>query len=160
MRRSHSLSLPQGNWLLGPSRVLRPGTHDKSSQEPNYQLGDWVLVRFPQDEIGRQHKLSRPWHGPYRIVDRRDPHVTVVKVYAPQDDQIQVHQTRVSPCPPELPAGFFWYGSQRTSPGRPLLDGQLFTPKRQPLIVEILHSSRRSWRVIVTFPHRTQRLSS
>ena len=107
-------------------------TYDKLSREADYQLGDWVLVRFPQEETGRQRKLSRPWHGPYRIIERNDPDVTVVKVYAPQDGQIQVHQMRVAPCPPELPAGFFWYGSRRSTPGRPpkwvdqLLDGELF----------------------------------
>ena len=78
------------------------GSYDRSSRKADYQLGDWVLVRFPQDETGRQRKLSRPWHGPYRVIDRRDPDVTVVKVYSPQDGQIQVHQTRVTHCPPEL----------------------------------------------------------
>ena len=93
--------------------------YDKKSSPVSYGLGDWVLVKFPQDETGRNRKLSRPWHGPYRIVERRDPDVTVVKVYAPQEGQIQVHQSRVSPCPPGFPAGFFWYGGKRSSPGRP-----------------------------------------
>ena len=92
--------------------------YDRSSQEATYKLGDWVLVRFPQEETGRMCKLSRPWHGPYR--DQRAPDVTVVKVYAPQDGQIQVHQNRVAPCPPELPCGFFWYGTRHSGPGRPL----------------------------------------
>ena len=114
-------------------------TYDRSSRVANYKLGDWVLVKFPQEETGRMRKLSRPWHGPYRIVDRRDPDVTVVKVYSPQDGQIQVHQNRVAPCPPELPSGFFWYGTRRARPGRPpkwvnqLLQGDLFTdPEDEP----------------------------
>ena len=82
-------------------------TYDRSSRETDYKLGDWVLVKFPQEETGRMHKLSRPWHGPYRVVDRRDPDLTVVKVYSPQDGQIKIHQNRVAPCPPELPSGFF-----------------------------------------------------
>lgn len=45
--------------------------------------------------------------------------MTIVKVYAPQDRQIQVHQSHVSPCPSQFPSGFFWYGNQRASPGRP-----------------------------------------
>ena len=84
-----------------------------------YQVGDWILIRFPQDETGIMRKLSRPWHGPYRVVDKRDPDITAVKVYAPQDGQIQVHQSRVVHCPCELPAGFYWYGGRRSSPGRP-----------------------------------------
>ena len=94
-------------------------TYDKLSREPDYQLGDVVLVKFTQEETGRQHKLSCPWHGPYHIMERNDPNVTVVKFYAPQDGPIQVHQMRVALCPPELPAGFFWYGSRRSSPGCP-----------------------------------------
>ena len=108
-------------------------TYDRSSRETDYKLGDWVLVKFPQEETGCMRKLSRPWHGPYRVVDRRDPDLTVVKVYSPQDGQIQIHQNRVAPCPPELPSGFFWYGTRRARPGRPpkwvnqLLQGDLFT---------------------------------
>lgn len=55
------------------------------------------------------------------------PDVTAVKVYKPQEEQIQihqeeqiqVHQSRVVPCPPELPAGFYWYGDKRSGPGGP-----------------------------------------
>jgi len=64
-------------------------------------------------------KLSRPWHGPYRVLGVREPDVTVEKVYRPQDGAIQVHQTRVTPCPDEFPAGHYWYGDRRSSPGRP-----------------------------------------
>ena len=108
-------------------------TYDRSSRETDYKLGDWVLVKIPQEETGRMRKLSRPWHGPYRVVDRRDPDLTVVKVYSPQDGQIQIHRNRVAPCPPELPSGFFWYGTRRARSGRPpkwvkqLLQGDLFT---------------------------------
>ena len=80
-------------------------------------------MRFPQDETGRQCKLSCPWHGPYRIVERRDPDVTVVKVYAPQDGQIQIHQDRVTPCPPRVAhqvfSGMEIYIYKRSKPGRP-----------------------------------------
>ncbi len=45
--------------------------------------------------------------------------VTVVKVYFPDHGQIQVHQSRVAPCPEGFPAGYYWYGPKRHSPGRP-----------------------------------------
>ena len=32
---------------------------------------------------------------------------------------IQVHQSRVCPCPPAFPAGYYWYGPKRKEPGRP-----------------------------------------
>ena len=93
--------------------------YDRKAKERDYRVGDWVLVRFPQEEKGKLKKLSRPWHGPYRVVSRSDPDLTVSKVYYPQEGEIQVHQTRISPCPPHFPAGYFWYGSRRHSPGRP-----------------------------------------
>ena len=83
--------------------------------DKQYQVGDWVLVRFPHKETGAQRKLSRPWHGPYRVVQCRIPDITVVKVYKPQDGQINVHQTRVSLCPKEFPAGYYWYGHNSKS---------------------------------------------
>ena len=42
----------------------------------------------------------------------------MVKVYFPEEGQIQVHQSRVCSCPPHLPAGFYWYGGNRKSQGR------------------------------------------
>lgn len=41
------------------------------------------------------------------------------KVYFAQDGTIQVHQSRVALCPPAFPAGYYWYGTKRHSPGRP-----------------------------------------
>ena len=58
----------------------------------NYiQVGDWVLVQFPQEEVGKMRKLSRPWHGSYRIMSKEGPDVTVVKLYFSQDKVIRVH---------------------------------------------------------------------
>ena len=90
--------------------------YDKMSREPAYKLGEWVLVRFPQEETGRNRKLSSPWHGPYRITDRRDPDITVTKVYFPSEG---VHQIRVCRCYVNFPAGYYWYGGRRKRPGRP-----------------------------------------
>ena len=93
--------------------------YDKKSVPSQLQVGDCVLVRFPQDEVGKMRKLSRPWHGPYRILSKEGPDVTVIKVYFPQDQAIRVHLSRVTPCPSEFPPGFYWYGTRRHSPGRP-----------------------------------------
>ena len=93
--------------------------YDKKATPIDYRVGDWVLIRFPQDESGPLRKLSRPWHGPYRVVSVDDPDLTVTKVYFPQDGQIQIHQTRIQHCPEQFPAGFYWYGPRRHGPGRP-----------------------------------------
>ena len=93
--------------------------YDRRARESTVRIGDWVLIRFPQDESGRWRKLSWPWHGPYRVVDRSDPDVTCVKIYYPQDGEIRVHQSRVCDCPAEFLAGYYWYGGRRRGPGCP-----------------------------------------
>jgi len=92
--------------------------YDKKAKIADYHVDDWVMVHFPQDESGALRKLSRPWHGPYRIQSCDGSDATVVKVYFPQDGGIQVHQTRIQHCP-DIPAGFYWYGGKRSGPGRP-----------------------------------------
>lgn len=93
--------------------------YDRRTTPTDYRVGDWILVKCPQEETGKLRKPSRPWHRPYRVVSKRDPDVTAVKVYSPQDGQIQVQQSRVTTCPSGFPAGYFWYGPKRHSPGRP-----------------------------------------
>ena len=78
-----------------------------------------MLVKFPQEETGKMRKLSRPWHGPYRILTLDEPDVTAIKVYFPEDKTIRVHLSLVTPYPTEFPLGFYWYGTKRHSSGCP-----------------------------------------
>ena len=90
--------------------------YDHKSDSYQYRVGDWVLIRYPSEETGR---LSRPWHGPYRITACDSTGVTAVNVYFPWEDAVKVYQTRVKPCPDGLLAGNYWYGNKRKGPGRP-----------------------------------------
>ena len=92
--------------------------YDRNAKTETYSVGQWVLVRFPADESGRNRKLSRPWHGPYRVTSVKDPDVSVAKVYFPQEKRIMVHQSRVKHCPTNFPAGFYWYGGKQKAQGR------------------------------------------
>lgn len=56
------------------------------------KVGDWVFVRFPEEETVKKHKISRPWYGPFRVVDRKEPNP---KVYFLNDAPILVHQLRM-----------------------------------------------------------------
>ena len=94
--------------------------HDKKAKVSTFKIGEWVLVKFPHEETGRMRKLSRPWHGPFRVISREDPDLTVTNVYFPGDAPIKIHQNRVSHCPKEFPAGYFWYGDKRKGTGKPL----------------------------------------
>ena len=93
--------------------------YNQHTKPSKLKVGDWILIHFPQDETGKLRKLSRPWHGPYRIISRDDPDITAVKIFFPTDPPIQVHQSRVNKCPPSFPNDFYWYGGRKSKPGRP-----------------------------------------
>ena len=105
--------------IIQRAQVRYKKQYDHKAKQPNLKLGDWVLVRFPQEETGRWRKLSRPWHGPYRLVEKPDPDAVCSKVYFPQDGPLCVHQSRICVCAREFPAGYYWYGGKRRGPGRP-----------------------------------------
>ena len=65
--------------------------YDHRSTNHLYKPGDWILIQFPQDETGKQRKLSRFWHRPYRVLSIEDPNITAQMVYFPGDGQIRVH---------------------------------------------------------------------
>ena len=98
----------------------------KAPAPSHLRVGDWILVRFPQEEARKQRKLSRPWHGPYRVMSRDDPDVTAVRVYAPQDKQIRVHLSRVTPCP-SIPSRILLVWLEETLPWTPSEVGQATT---------------------------------
>ena len=75
------------------------------------KVGDWVFVRFPEEDTGKKRKLPRPWYGPFRFIDRKDPNLKVAKFYFPDDPPILVHQLRVCQSPDQLPPAFYWYGA-------------------------------------------------
>ena len=93
--------------------------YDQNTSIVRYRVGHWILIKFPQDETGKNRKLSRPWHGPYRVTAVEEPNVTATNVYFPDDKPIRVHQSRVCPCPVEFPAGYYWYGGKRQGIGQP-----------------------------------------
>ena len=101
------------------SQSRQKAQYDKKAVSPKLRVGDWVLIYFPEDETGKLRKLSRPWHGPYRIVDRNDPDISAKKLFFPEDPVIQVHQSRVQKCPSSFPKDFYWYGGKRSKAGRP-----------------------------------------
>ena len=90
-----------------------------------------MLIKFPHEESGKQRKLFRPCHGPYRTMKLTDTDVTAIKIYFPEDGTIKVHQSRVSPCPLGFPAGCYWYGESRKCATLPKWAASLFQEQTQ-----------------------------
>ena len=81
--------------------------YDKKATNTTLDVGDLVLIHFPQDESGSQRKLAHPWHGPYRVVAKSNPNIEVCKSYFPQEGNIKIHKSRVKSCPPDFPSGHY-----------------------------------------------------
>ena len=100
--------------------------YEKRTNTVNFRLGDWVFVRFPEEETGKKRKLSRPWYGWL-------PDMTLIRRYiSPRTHRsqfISYEYVSVLTCcrtfsaaPTELhhilvhsapPPGFYWYRAKR-----------------------------------------------
>ena len=39
--------------------------YDHKAKLDQHRIGKWVLIKFPNEESGKQRKLSKSWHGTY-----------------------------------------------------------------------------------------------
>ena len=99
LMRSLSLARESALENIKRSQQRYKTQYDRKVNEHHYQVGDWILIRFPSDETGKQRKLSRPWHGLYRVTAQSETNLTAVKVYSPLEGSLRVHQSRAKPCP-------------------------------------------------------------
>ncbi len=81
---------------MGQAQQKYKACYDQHTRTPAYKVGEWILIRFPQEESGANRKLSRPWHGPYRIVTSNETGVVATKVHQSRvelpDAQLGSHQ--------------------------------------------------------------------
>ena len=77
--------------------------YDKSVKikSPQFKIGEWILIRYPQEESGSNWRLSRPWYVPFWITSVEKTEVTAKRIYGNSTKgQIRVHLQWVTRCPP------------------------------------------------------------
>ena len=72
------------------------------------------MVYMHYEQTGKNQKLSRPYFGPYRVLEVHTNGVTVQPVDHPNDKSIRVNLDRVTLCLVELPDES-WLGRKRQS---------------------------------------------
>ena len=75
--------------------------YDRSANEINLKVGDRVMVYMPSELRGEEHKLRRPFHGPYRVLNITETNAEVRLVDSPTDDPIFVNLNRIRLCYPD-----------------------------------------------------------
>ena len=87
--------------------------YDRHSRPKTFREGDRVMVYMPVERTGKNRKLSRPYFGPYRVLEVHPNGLTVRPVDRPNEQSIRVNQDRVTVCPKELPDQS-WLGRRRS----------------------------------------------
>lgn len=75
--------------------------YDRKSRPAKLEVGDRVMVHMPAKAQGKNWKLARPFHGPYRILATTPSNVEVRLVDDPTATSLFVSWNRVRPCYPE-----------------------------------------------------------
>ena len=95
------------------AQVRQKKFYDMHAKEPAYKVGERVMVYMPTDVTGKERKLARPYHGPYRIVTLTLTNAEVKLVDSVDDPSIFVALDRLRHCYPEIPDAS-WTGHRKT----------------------------------------------
>ena len=76
--------------------------HDKNSRNVDFQVSERVFVYMPVLKSGPAHKLSRPFKGPFRVINTYPNGVGLVPVDKPRASPIRIALNRVRRCPDDV----------------------------------------------------------
>ena len=125
---SDAWSLAQQN--ICKAQKKQKQQYDRKCKPSKYRVGDRVFVHMPGEVRGKAWKFSRPFHGPYRILELTASNASVRQVDRPQDTPIFVSLERLRMCPKEIPTGQTWSKKRRRKQTK--ADHRLASQKTQP----------------------------
>lgn len=82
---------------LKTARDKQTYQYNKKSKDRNFYLGQLVYLHDPAIGTGLSKKLTKPWKGPYRIIEIKGPVTYRVKKLNSHKEVI-VHANRLKPC--------------------------------------------------------------
>ena len=109
---SMSLAWDLASTHIAKAQASQKIKYDRSAKEPDLKVGDRVMVFMPSESQGKTWKLSRPFHGPYRVLKATPTNAEVRLVNRPTDDPIFVALDRVRLCYPEQ-GNVVWTGHKK-----------------------------------------------
>ena len=94
-------------WKLARDNITKAQATQKKKYDSkrsvvDLKVGERVMVYMPSEVQGRNRKLARPFHGPYRVLSVTPTNVEVQLVEDPKGGTIFVSLDRVRRCYPEL----------------------------------------------------------
>uniref|UniRef100_A0A146MG21 RNA-directed DNA polymerase n=3 Tax=Lygus hesperus TaxID=30085 RepID=A0A146MG21_LYGHE len=68
--------------------------YNQGKEDPGYSIGDFVYLHSPAVKKGKARKLTKPWGGPYEILEVHSPQNVTLKVGS---KETRVHTSRLKP---------------------------------------------------------------
>lgn len=86
----------------------------QTSSTLRYRVGDRVMVFLPSETTGKDRKLARPYHGPYRVISLTATNAEVKLIEKPKEPSIFEAIDRFRKCYPEQ-CNATWTGRKNKS---------------------------------------------
>ena len=105
-------------WSVAKEKIERAqdtqkSQYDKHTRRTEVQVGDRVMVFMPSKVQGKNRKLARPYHGPYRVLKVTPTNAEVALIDRPRNPSIFVSLTRIRRCYEEMDDQS-WTGSDKS----------------------------------------------
>lgn len=81
---------------LQRAKEVQSVQYNKRTKASSYQLGDLVYLHDPSTKVGLPKKLTKPWIGPYRIIEVKGPVTYKIRELNKRKDLV-VHVNRLKP---------------------------------------------------------------
>ena len=114
---------------IGHAQRRQKDMYDKNART-TFREGERVFLLKPAEKTGETRKFSRPFHGPYRVVEMRPNTATIRRVDRPQEEPILVSLDRLRRCPQEIGEGF-WPPNRSVTDTRRVKQGDTVISSKQ-----------------------------
>ena len=94
LKKAHALALESIHNAQEKQRKF----YYQQSTNCKLQIGDRVMVFMPNETTGKDRKLARPYHGPYRVVSLTQTNAEVRLIEYPSEPTIFVSIERLHKC--------------------------------------------------------------
>lgn len=96
-----NIAFTEAKQNLRNSAEKRAIQYNKKSEEVQLKVGDLVYLYDPSTKIGESKKLTKPWKGPFRIMEQKSPVNFKIKELNKKAEHI-VHVNRLKLCKGEF----------------------------------------------------------
>ena len=108
LSKAHKIALEN----IRKAQTKQKEFYDRHAGDPKFRVGDRVMVYMPGDVTGKDWKLARPYHGPFRVTTITPTNAEVTLIEKPDDPSLFVSINRLRRCYPEM-SDTSWTGRKK-----------------------------------------------